>query len=59
MRTHRRASARDKTILRKALSLRRRGEIQAWLDALGPRGIAGQEAGAFMYLLEAVEEMGV
>ncbi len=53
------ASARDKTILRKALPLRRRGEIQAWLDALGPRGITGQEAGAFMYLLEAAEEMGV
>lgn len=54
-----RATAKDKTALQRALPLRRRGEIQDWLDALGPQGITSQEAGAFMYLLEAVEELGL
>jgi tetratricopeptide (TPR) repeat protein len=52
-----RATAKDKAALKKALPLKRRGEIQAWLDSLGPRGITGHEAGAFMYLLEALDEM--
>jgi tetratricopeptide (TPR) repeat protein len=53
------ASAKDKAALKKALPLKRRGEIQDWLDSLGPRGITGDEAGAFMYLLEALDEMGI
>lgn len=54
-----RAIAGDKAALAKALPSARRGEIQAWLDSLGPKGIAGAEAGALMFLLEAVEEMGI
>jgi hypothetical protein len=53
------ASAKDKAALKKALPLKRRGEIQDWLDSLGPRGITGDEAGAFMYLLEALDELGI
>jgi hypothetical protein len=54
-----RATATDKAVLRKALPLERRSEIQESLDSLGPRGITSHEAGAFMYLLEALEEMGL
>ena len=54
-----RASAKDKAALKKALPLKRRSEIQDWLDSLGPRGITGDEAGAFVYLLEALDEMGI
>jgi tetratricopeptide (TPR) repeat protein len=53
------ATAQDKTALRKALPPERRGAIQAWLDSLGPEGIADEEAGAFMYLLEGLDEMGI
>jgi len=53
------ATARDKAALKNALPPKRRGEIQDWLDSLGPRGITGQEAGAFMYLLEALDELGI
>jgi tetratricopeptide (TPR) repeat protein len=53
------ATTREKAEMKRVLSLKRRAEIQAWLDSLGPRGIAAPEAGAFMYLLEAADEMGV
>jgi hypothetical protein len=32
--------------------------VQTRLDLLGPKGIAGAEAGAFIFLLKPVEEMG-
>jgi hypothetical protein len=54
-----RVTAKDKAVLRKALPAKRRGEIQEWLDSLGPGGSASDEWGAFTYLLEALEEMGI
>jgi tetratricopeptide (TPR) repeat protein len=54
-----RASAKDKATLRKALPAQRRGELQDWLDSLGPGGITSDEWGAFTYLLEALEELGL
>jgi tetratricopeptide (TPR) repeat protein len=54
-----RATGKKKAALRKALPLKRRAEIQAWLDSLGPDGVASPEAGAFTYLLEALDEMGI
>ncbi|MCL4802083.1 MAG: hypothetical protein KJ025_21000 [Burkholderiales bacterium] len=54
-----RATAMDRARLKKALPWRRRGAVQAWLDSLGPEGITSDEAGAFMFLLEAVEELGL
>jgi tetratricopeptide (TPR) repeat protein len=54
-----RATAKDKAALRRALPLKRRGEIQDWLDSLGPGGATIDEWGAFTYLLEALEEMRI
>jgi hypothetical protein len=54
-----RATAKDKAPLKKALPPERRGEIQDWLDSLGPGGVTIDEWGAFTYLLEALEEMGL
>jgi tetratricopeptide (TPR) repeat protein len=54
-----RATGKKKAALRKALPLKRRAEIQDWLDSLGPDGVKGPEAGAFAYLLEALDEMGI
>jgi tetratricopeptide (TPR) repeat protein len=54
-----RATGRKKAALRKALPLKRRAEIQDWLDSLGPDGVEGPAAGAFTYLLDALDEMGI
>lgn len=54
-----RATAKDKAALAKALPLKRRGEIQDWLTSLLSKGTTSHETGAFMYLLEALDEMGI
>ncbi len=54
-----RATAKDKATLERALPLKRRGEIQDWLTSLLSKGITSDETGAFMFLLEALEEMGI
>lgn len=54
-----RATAKDRATLKRALPPKRRGEIQDWLTSLLSKGITSDETGAFMFLLEALEEMGI
>lgn len=53
----RRASAAEKTEMRKTLSLRLRRRINEWLDSFPDASSMTREASHFMFLLEAYDEM--